>query len=220
MNAKVTAATGRVKDNGIISDITPSPHCLAQTHTPLLHSPPGDESAVWARLPPTVHNPASLPRALPAPDPPTCPPCGRARRAWRGRVYSVTFLSLRFFFFPLLLRPPRPALSAASASQARKYYTTETTLAGDHLLPANTAAHINKHSYLSKTHARKKPRHASVRQTCRKMYNEPLTLKKKTKTTMNIKRHSLEMARLTHILSHIQSFVRHSEEMTENWTWT
>lgn len=116
VNAKVTAATGRVKDNGIISDITPSPHCLAQTHTPLLHSPPGDESAVWARLPPTVHNPASLPRALPAPDPPTCPPCGRARRAWRGRVYSVTFLSLRFFFFPsscalhdLLSQLPQPA---------------------------------------------------------------------------------------------------------------
>lgn len=179
VNAKVTAATGRVKDNGIISDITPSPHCRAQTHTPLVRLPPGDESAVWARLPP----PSTTLPPSPEPSPPLTPnlPTLRAGQTCMAGQGLFSHVPLAPFFFPLLLRPPRPALSAASASQARKYYTTETTLAGDHLLPANTAAHINKHSYLSKTHARKKPRHASVRQTCRKMYNEPLTLKKKKK---------------------------------------
>lgn len=115
VNAKVTAATGRVKHNGIISDITPSPHCLAQTHTPLLRSPPGDESAVWARLPP----PSTTLPPSPEPSPPLTPNlpalrAGQTCMAGQGLFSHVPLAPL--FFFPsscalhdLLSQLPQPA---------------------------------------------------------------------------------------------------------------
>lgn len=164
MNAKVTAATGRVNDNGIISDITPSPRRLAQTHTPLLRRHWEMKALCGLDAPsPPPPRPPTLPPALPAPDPQPAHPAGQTCMAGQG-LFSHVPLAPSFFFLPLR-RPPRPALSAASASQARKYYTTETTLAGDHLLPANTAAHIDQGLHLSKRTQKKKPRTARKRET-------------------------------------------------------
>lgn len=152
VNAKVTATTGRVKDNGIISDITLSPRRLSQTHTPLVFATRRTHIVPL----PSVYNSPFIPLSHKPSLPLTLQPAHPAGQTWRGTVFSVTFLS--HHFFSLLLCPLRPAPSAASASQARKYYTTETTLAGDHLLPANTAAaHQQMLTPFFQTHANKKP---------------------------------------------------------------
>lgn len=101
------------KDNGIISYITPilsHSHSHTDTHTST-EVVTGDESTVWASLPSPPSTPLSKPPSShPSPLTPNLPTLW-ARRAWRGWVYSVTFLTHWFFraLFDLLSQLPQPA---------------------------------------------------------------------------------------------------------------
>lgn len=133
------------KDNGSVSySHRTLPLPLSHIHTLSTEVVTGDESTVWATLPAHPSTPRHPP--IPLPWPPSCPPCGLDVHCGAA-LFSHVPHTLVF------LCPLWPALSAASASEAREDYTSETTSVGDHLPPANTEPQINK--TLTPTNTRK-----------------------------------------------------------------
>lgn len=110
------------------------------------------------------------------PDPPTCPPCGPDVH---GGAWSIQSRSSRTIFF---FTPPAPSttcsISCLSQPSEEILYNRDHSgarpfTARQHSGGTSTSAH----TFLLKRREKKTNYCKQVRQTCRKTYNEPLTLK-------------------------------------------